>query len=119
MKVTIRTSGFLSEVRTIADASVAVHGVVVYFRNALDAGEFASRLPKYVKAKTHNLTCGFGKNPNKSYGLVWRDGQAIGVSLGPIPLNESTGAVNEMGEKRRAAFVAALKNCEVVADLNV
>jgi hypothetical protein len=124
MKTTLR-QGYLGTPLTIEQVMESNNGVTAYFESESEAQKFAKLLPAVCKGKAHGLMGYiFNHEALNEYGLCWKISDdrktktAWGVDLRRLPVNKTTGEINELGEKRRKAFCEALrKHCEVVASL--
>lgn len=124
MKTTLRT-GYLVKARSIAELSASNESYLsAFFSSEAEAREFTARLPKFCKAVCHQLSSGCPQEDPNEFGLRWvpvSEGSKVlgawNVSMKIKGLSRVTGATNELGEKRRAAFLKALEGLEVVEAL--
>ena len=117
LQYTLR-SDYLADVLTL-DSLGSSRSVYAYFRREEDARAFAASLPKFIKAEVGMLRTIYRPDGLALYGLAWHR-QANGsagawcVSVRKAKVSKVTGASNETGDRRMAAFVKALAKLEYV-----
>ena len=125
MKAVLFNGWFLKSF-TLAEARAEISGAPsVLFASREDAETFAATLPRFVKA-FYSPT--YGHQAAKTYAAEghiarWHElpgGQSVthGVYARIETITRKTGARNETGEKRRAAFFAALERLEIIPSFN-
>ena len=118
LQYTLR-SDYVADVLTL-DSLGSSRSVYAYFRREEDARAFAASLPKFVRAEVGMLRTAINcPDGLASHGLAWHrqhNGSAGAwyVRVRKAKVSKVTGASNETGDRRMAAFVKALAKLEYV-----